>query len=66
MILYHGSNCDISKIDFAMCKPFKDFGQSFYLTSILTQAREMSRKMNNQYAFRTERSALYLQKKDTV
>ena len=66
MILYHGSNCEIEKIDFAMCKPYKDFGQSFYLTSILTQVREMSRKLNNQYAFRSERSALYLRKKESV
>lgn len=49
MILYHGSNCDIAKIDFTMCKPFKDFGQSFYLTSILTQAREMSRKVADRF-----------------
>ena len=30
MILYHGSNCDIERFDLSMCKPFKDFGQSFY------------------------------------
>jgi len=28
MILYHGSNCEIEKIDLAMCRPFKDFGQA--------------------------------------
>lgn len=49
MILYHGSNCDIAKIDLAMCKPFKDFGQAFYLTTILTQAREMARKVADRF-----------------
>lgn len=39
MILYHGSNCEIDKIDLSKCKPFKDFGQSFYLTTILHQAQ---------------------------
>lgn len=49
MILYHGSNCEIEKIDFAMCKPYKDFGQSFYLTTLLTQAREMARKVADRF-----------------
>lgn len=49
MILYHGSNCEIAKIDLAMCKPFKDFGQAFYLTTILTQAREMARKIADRF-----------------
>lgn len=49
MILYHGSNCEIEKIDLAKCKPYKDFGQSFYLTTILTQAREMSRKVADRF-----------------
>lgn len=45
MILYHGSNCEIEKIDLTKCKPFKDFGQAFYLTTILVQAREMAQKV---------------------
>jgi len=49
VILYHGSNCDIKDIDLAMCKPYKDFGQSFYLTTILTQAQEMSRKVAERF-----------------
>ncbi|MDE6715089.1 MAG: DUF3990 domain-containing protein [Muribaculaceae bacterium] len=32
MILYHGSNAKIDRIDFAKCHPFKDFGCGFYLT----------------------------------
>lgn len=49
MILYHGSNCEIAEIDLAICKPFKDFGQAFYLTTILTQAREMAKKVADRF-----------------
>ena len=50
LILYHGTTDDaataISKpsqasphgIDFALCKPLKDFGRGFYLTTVLRQA----------------------------
>ena len=50
LILYHGTTDDaaaaISKssrawphgIDFAFCKPLKDFGRGFYLTTVLRQA----------------------------
>lgn len=34
MILYHGSNVAIDKIDLAKCRPYKDFGKGFYLTDI--------------------------------
>ncbi len=27
MILYHGSNTIIEKIDLSLCKPYKDFGK---------------------------------------
>ena len=33
MLLYHGSNIDIKEIDLAMCRPYKDFGKGFYLTT---------------------------------
>ena len=49
MILYHGSNCEIEIIDLTMCKPYKDFGRSFYLTTLLTQAREMARKVADRF-----------------
>lgn len=49
MILYHGSNCEIEKIDLAMCRPFKDFGQAFYLTTILVQAREMAKRVADRF-----------------
>jgi len=45
VILYHGSNCEIAQIDLSKCKPYKDFGQSFYLTTLLSQAQEMANKV---------------------
>ena len=42
MKLYHGSNQQISQIDFAKCHPFKDFGCGFYLTDNLEHARNMA------------------------
>ncbi len=49
MILYHGSNCEIETIDLTKCKPFKDFGQSFYLTTLLPQAKEMAEKVAKRF-----------------
>lgn len=40
MILYHGSNVEIKKVDLTHSKKFKDFGTGFYLTTILDQAIE--------------------------
>ena len=42
MILYHGSNVPIDKIDLAKCRPYKDFGKGFYLTDIRHQAERMA------------------------
>ena len=42
MILYHGSNLEIIEIYFEKCKPYKDFGKGFYLTSIKEQAIRMA------------------------
>lgn len=42
MILFHGSNIDIKQIELAKCKPFKDFGKGFYLTTIQEQAERMA------------------------
>ena len=44
MILYHGSNTDIACIDLTKCRPFKDFGRGFYLTSIEQQAHRMAKR----------------------
>lgn len=42
MILYHGSNILIDKIDLSKSKPFKDFGKGFYLSEKESQAKEMA------------------------
>ena len=42
MLLYHGSNMAIVEIDLDKCKPFKDFGRGFYLTTIEEQALLMA------------------------
>lgn len=45
MILYHGSNLKIDKIDLSKCKPYKDFGQGFYCTTIKKQAEFMATRV---------------------
>ncbi len=42
MILYHGSNISIDKINLEMSKPNKDFGKGFYLSENENQALEMA------------------------
>lgn len=49
MILYHGSNMVIEKIDLNKCRPYKDFGQGFYCTEIKVQAELMARRVANIY-----------------
>lgn len=49
MRLYHGSNTEIKTIDLAKCKPYKDFGQGFYLTEIEEQAVQMARRTTSIY-----------------
>ena len=49
MILYHGSNTKIKQIDLSKCKPYKDFGQGFYLTEIEEQAEQMARRVSAIY-----------------
>lgn len=44
MKLFHGSNIAVKTVDFARCKPYKDFGQGFYLTDIKEQAMQMARR----------------------
>ena len=44
MLLYHGSNQEIKSIDLRECKPYKDFGRGFYLTTIREQAIQMARR----------------------
>jgi len=45
MKVYHGSDTYISKIDLQKCKPGKDFGRGFYVTSIRSQAEEMAKRV---------------------
>lgn len=42
MILYHGSNQIVEKIDLSKSKPNKDFGRAFYLSESRSQAEEMA------------------------
>lgn len=49
MRLYHGSNIVIDSINFAMCRPYKDFGQGFYLTDIEEQAEKMATRVSKIY-----------------
>ena len=44
VILYHGSNIEIEKIDLNKCKPHKDFGCGFYTTPLKDQALSMAIK----------------------
>lgn len=49
MRLYHGSNIAIDNINLAMCRPYKDFGQGFYLTDIEEQAQKMATRVARIY-----------------
>ena len=49
MILYHGSNCEIEKIDLLKGKPYKDFGRGFYLTDLAEQAKQMATRISERY-----------------
>jgi len=49
MILYHGSNVEVSSIKLSKCKKYKDFGQGFYMTSIKQQACEWAKKVTKRY-----------------
>lgn len=49
MILYHGSNQKITKINLQKSKPGKDFGRAFYLSAEETQALEMAKFKKETY-----------------
>lgn len=44
MILYHGSNVEIIKIDLEKSRPYKDFGKGFYLSADERQAFRMAQQ----------------------
>ena len=49
MILFHGSNTEIDKINLDMCKPYKDFGKGFYTTEFEEQAINMAFRTVKQF-----------------
>lgn len=49
MILYHGSNMKIGRIDLTKSKRYKDFGQAFYLSAEEEQARKMAEAKTIQF-----------------
>lgn len=49
MKLYHGSNIEIHEIDLTKCRPYKDFGQGFYLTTLSEQAVKMANRVSRIY-----------------
>ena len=49
MRLYHGSNIEIKAVDFSKCRPYKDFGTGFYLTTRYDQAEKMARRVSRIY-----------------
>lgn len=51
MILYHGSNVKIEKIDLAKSKVGKDFGCGFYLTTNYDHALRQAQRKVEQYSF---------------
>ncbi|MDL2256278.1 DUF3990 domain-containing protein [Parabacteroides sp. OttesenSCG-928-K15] len=66
MKLFHGSNTAIKTIEFIKCKPYKDFGQGFYLTEIESQAMQMARRTASIYggepivtAFSCDKEAMF-------
>lgn len=49
MRLYHGSNQPIDTIDLTKGRKYKDFGQGFYTTHLLQQAKEWSKTITSRY-----------------
>lgn len=45
MLLYHGTNLIIEKMDLKKCRPFKDFGTGFYVTELKEQAIKMANRV---------------------
>lgn len=48
MILYHGSNIDITDIDLSQSKVGKDFGCGFYLSADKEQALALAKRKTEQ------------------
>ncbi|MBR4146226.1 MAG: DUF3990 domain-containing protein [Lachnospiraceae bacterium] len=68
MKLYHGSYTSVEIPDLSACKPSKDFGLGFYLTTDLNQAKRFIKtdntaiglllpdKLTDQICFKTDKS----------
>ena len=59
MILFHGSNVEVSCIDLSKCTKYKDFGQGFYMTSIKQQAYEWAKKVTRRFSSGKPTLSLY-------
>lgn len=59
MILFHGSNIEINRIDLSKCRPYKDFGRGFYLTELQDQAMRMAKRVARIYGGEPIQSAQY-------
>ena len=59
MILFHGSNMEVSQIDLSRCTKYKDFGQGFYMTSIKGQPCEWAKKVARRFGFGTPMLSIY-------
>jgi len=59
MILFHGSNTEVSCIDLSKCSKYKDFGQGFYLTSIKSQACQWAKKVAKRFKNGTPTLSIY-------
>ena len=57
MIIYHGSNMKIEKIDLKKCKPFKDFGKGFYCTALREQAELIAKLKDSLISMLIEKKA---------
>lgn len=51
MKLYHGSNIEIITPDLSKSKPYKDFGQGFYLSADRNQAQRMAEQKTLQMMY---------------
>jgi hypothetical protein len=49
MKLYHGSNCDFTKVDLSKSKDRRDFGKGFYLTTLPNQAKDWAETLFDRY-----------------
>jgi len=59
VILFHGSNVEVSRIDLSRCTKYKDFGQGFYTTSIKEQACEWAKKVARRFGFGKPTLSMY-------